>query len=94
MFVTGPTGIAEARVESVRPTESYVRGSICDPMSRISSLKICLLLSRWLATGPLELLTIQSQRITRSIPSYVFTQQNCLVLVKDQNFTNLTAKTR
>ncbi len=26
------------RVESVRPTESYLRGSICDPVNRISSV--------------------------------------------------------
>jgi hypothetical protein len=68
------------RVESVRPTESYLRGSICDPVSRIASLKICLLLYSRFSNCSIELLLIESQRINLSMPSYVFTGQDYKLL--------------
>jgi hypothetical protein len=69
-------------VESVRPTEAYPRGSICDPVSRISSLKICLRVLLYSRFGhcSIELLLIESQLTTPSMPSYVFSKQDCKFL--------------
>ncbi len=59
--------------------------SICDPMSRIYSIKICLLLiADWAGEFPLScfsLLVESFQRITSSTSSYVFTKTRLEVLV-------------